>query len=795
MTKRTWAGLLCCASLAVCCGERVQGQGVAPPPAVSSKPPVSKPPSEVDVPKPVTDPRLAAIDHAVDRALMEGRLPGCVVVVGRREGVLFRKAYGFRAYAPDPEEMTLDTVFDLASLTKPVATASSIMVLVDRGRVGLDEPAARYVPEFGRAGKGAITLRHLLTHVSGLPVETPVRDFQEGREVALGRIYDLVPRAAPGQAFVYSDVGFLVLEEVIKRVTGQDVAVFAAENVFRPLGMVETGFLPGPELRARAAVTEQRDGVWMRGQVHDPRAFYLGGVAGHAGLFSTAEDLTRYARALLAEGDTAAWSARTQLAFLAPHDVPGAIRALGWDVRSAYSGNRGEGWSPRAVGHGGYTGTVLWVDPERDWFVIVLSNRVHPEGRGNVNALAGRIGTVVAQALESGSGLGGGVGGRGVWAGIDVLRAEGFRRLRGAKVGLVTNAAGRARDGRTTVELLAQAEGVRLEALFSPEHGMGGDREGRIDGGKDAKTGLPVYSLYGRGEEGLEPSAESLASIDTLVVDLQDVGVRFYTYASTLRHAMAAAARHRVRVVVLDRPNPIDGVDVAGPVLTPVPKSFVNENALPVRHGMTLGELSLLFNAEHHMGAPLEVVTMKGWQRADYFDRTGLAWTPPSPNLRTVAQTVLYPAVGLLESTNLSVGRGTDTPFEILGAPWIDGPALASALRAAGIAGLTFRPVSFTPKTAIYAGQRCGGVRVTVSNRAAFEPARAWLGMAMTLHTLHPKEWHFADLDKMLADRTILEAMEAKRSPAEIEALWAAGLRAFKAKREKYLLYGNASTP
>ncbi|WP_394847781.1 DUF1343 domain-containing protein [Pendulispora brunnea] len=786
------AGLVACAGLAVCGGERAGSPPPSAPLVLREKEPKPAPaPAEAAI-APIADARLGAIDHAVDLALMEGRFPGCVVVVGRRDKVLFRHAYGFRAYAPEPEEMTLDTVFDLASLTKPMATASSIMVLVDRGLVALDEPAARYVPEFGRAGKGAITVRQLLTHVSGLPVETPLRDFELGRAVAMERIYDLVPRVPPGQAFVYSDVGFLVLEEIVKRVSGQELSTFAASNVFRPLGMTQTDFQPAPALRPRAVVTEQRNGEWMRGEVHDPRAYLLGGVAGHAGLFSTAEDLTRYAQAMLGEGELDGrriWSPRTAQQFMAPHDVPGGIRALGWDVKSSYSGSRGEGWSPRSIGHGGYTGTVLWIDPEQDLFVIVLSNRVHPEGKGNINLLAGRIGTLAARALSPGEGEPV-PNARGIVStGIDVLRAEQFRRLRGAKIGLVTNAAGKARDGRSTVEVLAAAPDVKLVALFTPEHGLGSDREGKIGDGRDPKSGLPVYSLYGRGENGFEPSAESLATIDTFVVDLQDAGVRFYTYASTLRHLMQAAAKHHVRVVVLDRPNPIDGVDVAGPVLVPVAKSFVNESALPVRHGMTMGELALLFNAEDHAGTPLEVVPMRGWRRGDYFDKTGLAWTPPSPNLRSVTETVLYPAVGLLEGTNLSVGRGTEMPFEVIGAPWIDGNALANALRAANVPGVTFAPVSFTPRQAVYTGQRCGGVRLTVRQRASFEPVHAGLAIAAALRALYPKEWHFGDLDKLVADRRVLEALDARRPLGEVEAIWAGELEAFKAKRAKYLLY------
>jgi len=820
---KQWAGLSVCASLAVCGGERVRvaDSSKASLTSIASRTPAARtmkrdaragttaerpwlgdedPREHTEPLLPIDDSRLEMVHSLVYRALGEGKAPGAVVVIGRKDRVLFRRAYGYRAVAPEPEEMTLDTVFDLASMTKPVATASSVMVLVERGVLSLDEPVARYVPEFARGGKGAITLRHLMTHVSGLPAETPMREFTVGRDAAMAKIYDLVPRTAPGQAFAYSDVGFLVLEEVVRRTSTQGLGEFAMDNVFAPLGMYETTFLPGPGLKRRAVVTEQRDGEWIRGEVHDPRAYYLGGVAGHAGLFSTPADMTRFAQAMLAEGqsgDHRVFSPRTAMQFTAPHDVPGGIRAPGWDVQSVYSGNRGDGWSPRAYGHGGYTGTVLWVDPEQDLFVLFLSNRVHPEGKGNINPLAGKIGTVAARALTGMPTATWCTEPKEVETGIDVLRAEDFRRLKGSKVGLLTNAGGRAKNGTSTIDAFARAPNVKLLALFSPEHGLGSDREGKIADGKDPRTGLPVYSLYGSansgGGDGFGPSAESLAGIDTLVVDLQDVGVRFYTYASTLRRLMEIAAERHLRIVVLDRPNPIDGTDVSGPVLSAASKTFVNHFPLPVRHGMTMGELAELFNADGHLGVALEVVRMRGWRRSDYFDETGLKWMSPSPNLRKVEQTVLYPAVGLLEGTNLSVGRGTETPFEVVGAPFIDGPQLAAALRGAGVAGVTFAPTTFTPKSTVYSGEKCGGVRITVTNRNLFEPVRTGLAMAAVLRNLYAKDWHFADVNKLVADRRVLDAIEAKRPLSEVELLWQPELRAFMAKREKYLLY--ASTP
>src|SRR5258706_2906491 len=346
------------------------------------------------------EPTLDDIDPLVAAAIAESKLPGCVVTIGRRDRTPFRKAYGSREVEPVHVQMTEDSVFDLASLTKPIATATSIMILADRNKLKLDDPVAKYVPEFGKHGKASITIRHLLTHVSGLPAETTLDDYRYGRAEAIRRISALEPRAAPGVKFIYSDIGYIILEEVVARVSGRDLGKFSAESIFRPLGMTETGYLPPLELRRRAAPTEIRDGAWIVGEVHDPRAFRLGGISGNAGLFSTAGDMSRYAQAILGEGELDGeriLSKESVRAMFAPHDVPGGIRAIGWDVQTSFSVNRGDAMSRRAIGHGGFTGTVLWVDPASDLFVLFLSNRVHPEGKGATNALAGQIGTIAGR--------------------------------------------------------------------------------------------------------------------------------------------------------------------------------------------------------------------------------------------------------------------------------------------------------------------------------------------------------------------------------------------------------------
>jgi uncharacterized protein YbbC (DUF1343 family) len=751
---------------------------------------------------------LAGIDRLVGDALSQGKLPGCVVVVGRKGGILYQKAFGWRALLPEKEPMTEDTIFDLASLTKPIATATSIMLLLEHGKVDLDASAASYVPAFDSHGKGALTLRHLLTHVSGLPAETPLRDYEHGRGEAVRRIATLSLRAQPGEKFAYSDVGFMVLEEVIRKVTGTDLASFATASIFRPLGMNETRFLPLPQERGRIAPTEQRKGSWMRGEVHDPRAFRLGGIAGNAGLFSTAHDLARYARMLLGMGaldGTRILADTTVAKMLAPHDVPGGIRALGWDMQSAFSANRGSSFSRRAVGHGGYTGTSLWIDPQKDIFVLFLSNRLHPDGKGSINALAGAIATLAgtlgarpSTAAEQAS-LDQGP----VLVGIDALAAADFAPLRGGRLALLTNDGARTRDGTRTTDRLAAQHGLTVVALMSPEHGLSAKRDERIQDGIDAKTRLPVYSLYGGShDQRCKDAGENRSAgrqivlptgIDTVVIDLPDVGARFYTYAATMHETMMAAAKRNVRVVVLDRPNPINGIDVAGPMLKATEHSTVNHHPLPVRHGLTMGELAELINAEDHLGARLEVVGMPNYDRRLYFDETGLTWWPPSPNLPTMKAVLLYPGVALVEGTNVSVGRGTESPFEVVGAPWIDGPRLAAEMAQTGLAGISFTATAFTPnaipRVNRYAGKRCQGIRLRVEDRAVFEPVRTGIAIALALRKLHPKEWDASRLHKMIGDPAITTAILKARPLDYVEALFQEDLGAFRSKRLKYLLY------
>lgn len=345
--------------------------------------------------------RLGAIRPEATAALEAGEFAGCVVAIGRSSGLVYLDAIGDRQVDPERAPMRADTVFDLASLTKPVATATSVIVLVERGRVRLSHRVTDYLPDLKGEGTADVTVDHLLTHAAGYIPDNALADYQDGPDEAWRRLLALPVEAAPGTRFRYSDVGFELLGLLVERVDGRPLDRFAAEEVFAPLGMGETGYLPPPELRARAAASEHRDGRMLVGEVHDPRAALLGGVAGHAGLFSTAEDLATYATAMLTPGsaDRVLRSAGVR-EMIRPRDVAGQLRGAGWDVRSAYSTNRGDFFSDRAFGHGGFTGTAMWIDPELDLYVIFLSNRLHPDGSGSVNDLAGRIGTIAAAAIR-----------------------------------------------------------------------------------------------------------------------------------------------------------------------------------------------------------------------------------------------------------------------------------------------------------------------------------------------------------------------------------------------------------
>jgi len=762
-----------------------------------------------------TSTRLNGLDSIVQQAIEDGQIPGAVLLVWHDGQVVYRKAFGHRSLEPRRELMTTDTIFDLASLTKVVATTTAVMQLVQKGEVRDNDPVAKYIPEFAQNDKDEITVRELLTHFSGLREDVDLNPPWEGKEAALRLAYAEKPIFAPGSRFLYSDTNFIVLGALVERVSGMTLDQYCQKNIFTPLGMTHTRFLPPRSWLPKIAPTEfDEQDKMLRGVVHDPRARRMGGVAGHAGVFSTADDLSKFAQFLLNGGPVLSSSMIEKMT--TPEQPPTAqvLRGFGWDIDSPFSSNRGELLPVGSFGHTGFTGTSMWIDPTTHTFIILLTNAVHPRGKGSAVALRTKIATAVvanlpvsvtekdelrwksitgyneaqtaARRIANRNGS--------VQAGIDVLEAHNFDLLRGAagkkKIGLLTNQTGIDSAGRRTIDVLAQAPDLSLEAIFSPEHGVAGTLDTTdISNSKDAATGVPVYSVYGATDAARRPSPDTLKTLDAVVIDIQDAGVRFYTYESTLGYFLEGAAKAGIEVIVLDRPNPITGSFVQGPIPDPGQESFTNYFALPVRHGMTMGELAKMFNAERGINARLQVVPMEGWMRGDWFDSTGLAWVNPSPNLRSLTEATLYPGVALVEGTNVSVGRGTDTPFELVGAPWVNSRELAQFLNTRDIAGARFVAATWTPTSSTYTGQNCQGVNIVVVDRNSFDGPELGIELASALHKLYPQQFHLEKMNDLLVNQATYEGILAGQDPRRIALEWQGALEKFHAMREKYLLY------
>jgi len=769
------------------------------------------------------DSRLIVLDPIVDEAIAQRQIPGAVLIVGHDGRVVYRKAYGSRALEPRREAMTLDTAFDCASLTKVVATTTAIMQLWEQGKFRMNDPVAKYLPDFAQNGKQDITIRQLLVHYSGLPEDLDLARKWEGKDTAYRMAFAVAPDRSPGSSFLYSDINFVVLGALVEQLSGESLDEYAAKHVFAPLGMKETRFLPPASWEPRIAPTEEDENHHLlRGVVHDPTARRMGGVAGHAGVFSTGDDLAIFAQALL-DGGRGALTAATVAKMTAPQQpVNGTVlRGFGWDIDSPFSTNRGELLPVGSYGHTGFTGTSLWIDPTTKTYIVLLTNAVHmnvvpPKEKGSAVALRTKVATAVAAtlaldpaeaekmrlatvtgynemqsaarklAVRNGT----------VKTGIDVLEETKFAALHPSRggaprsIGLLTNQTGVDAQGRRTIDILANVPGLSLDAIFSPEHGVTGTLDTTdVKNAKDAATGITVYSVYGGSDAARRPPMDVLKRLDAVVIDLADAGVRFYTYETTTGYFLEAAAKAGIDVVVLDRPNPITGSFAQGPVSDAGRSNFTNYFSEPPRHGMTLGELAKMFNAEQHIGARLEVIPMEGWQRGDWFDSTGLAWVNPSPNLRDLTEATLYPGVALIEGTNVSVGRGTDTPFEVVGAPWIKGRELAAFLNGRAIQSVRFVPIVFTPSSSNFMGERCEGVNLMVQDRNTLDTPELGIELAAALHKLYPNDFKLERMADLLVNQSAFDALTAGEDPRRIAEDWQDRLNEFVHLREKYLLY------
>jgi uncharacterized protein YbbC (DUF1343 family)/CubicO group peptidase (beta-lactamase class C family) len=756
---------------------------------------------------------LEAMANVVRKAIAAKKLPGGVLWL-EHEGSSHHEPFGNRRVVPAAEPMTEDTIFDAASLTKVIATAPSIMKLAESRRLSLDAPVGTYLSEFAGLHRDEVKIRHLLTHTSGLAPVVP-RDFDwDGYATGIKLACAEPMMARPGVKWRYSDVNFILLGEIVRRVSGETLDVFAKNRLFDALGMDDTAFKPNPQNLPRIApTTVMEDATPLHGTVHDPIARRMDGVAGHAGLFTTAADLAKFARMMLAEGVLPSGRrlfARETIRAMTQVQTAAHIRArrgFGWDIDSPYAGPRGA-FPLGSYGHTGWTGTSIWIDPNSKSFLLFVSNRNHPTEKGTVSALRKDLANLIPNALpqidfdrfegtiaplnqsavaralrdfqntlEVGT----------VKNGIDVLIDNEFAPFEGLKIGLITNHTGLARDERKTIDLLHQAPNVELKALFSPEHGIRGSVDEAVGDEKDKKTGLKVYSLYQTDRR--KPNPDQLVGLDALVFDIQDIGCRFYTYVSTMGLCMEAAHEAGIKFFVLDRVNPIGGRTVQGPVLDGK-SSFIGFHPIPVRHGMTAGELAMMFKHDRKWESlSLEVIKVQNWKRGDYFDETGLPWINPSPNMRSIEAAVLYPGIGLLEFTNISVGRGTRIPFELVGAPYIEPHAFAAALNAEKLPGVEFLPVHYTPDASVFKDERCGGVKILLTDRNQCPSVRVGIAMARTLRRLYPEAWKMHNFNKLLIHQPTFDSVANLAATDDTLKLWAPQSQRFVLHRNEFLLY------
>jgi uncharacterized protein YbbC (DUF1343 family) len=588
----------------------------------------------------------------------------------------------------------------------------------------------------------------------------------------------------------------------------------------------------------------------LRGTVHDPTTRRMGGVAGHAGVFSTAADASKFCQALLdkllrnagtfplkqatlklaVSPQAPATAVLTATIFTPAGDpIKGvAERGLGWDINSAFSRPRG-GLFPIATaehlgsfGHTGFTGTGIWIDPTSDTYVILLANAIHPRGAPAISPLRGEVSTAVASAFGiDGTRIAAKVaaaarpaGQPGTDTGIDVLEESHFAELKAAaarhgghlRFALLTNQAGIDRNRNRTIDILLHADpALELTTLFTPEHGLSGRQDTeKLAAETDPETHLPVVSLYGPKPSDKHPTPAQLANLDAIVVDLQDIGVRFWTYEAVVGYFLEATACTNVELIVLDRPNPIGGLAVQGPVSQPSGNNYINYMPMPVRHGMTMGELARYYQSQTPMSCEvnsrkteipaLTIVPMQHWSRAAFFDDTQLPWTPPSPNMRSLSTAIPYPGVGLTEQTNISVGRGTETPYEHIGAAWMIHPnVLANALEARHIPGVRVTPTTLTVAETANKypghGQTIPGIHFEITDRVSFDSPEFGIELLSALHRLYPKDFHLELAKTLMANSDILAAIEAGTDPRTIAASWQAELDAFKARRAKALIY------
>lgn len=678
------------------------------------------------------------LQTALDAAVKEAGAPGAAALVGRGGEVLFRGASGHRQLRPGKRPATVDTLYDLASLTKVICTTTVIFQLRDAGKLDLDQPLGEHVP----LGWGAeVTFRHVLTHTAGLPPLLPgLKDKVKNLAGAVAEIAKVELRATPGSRRVYSDLGFITLAQIVELIERDTFDRICAKRIFEPIGLKNTGFNPPKVWREDCAATE--DCPWrkkiMVGEVHDENAYAVGGVSGHAGLFSNVDDLGRFCVALL-EDKVLPKATLDEIAKLT-HVPFYPWQALGWKVDPWAGGSEGHLASRQAIGHTGWTGTSMWIDRDSGHYAVLLSNTCHPSRDARDNPTLRKVfHRAVAAALYEKR--------ANVHTGIDRIPWNTFEDLAGKRTAVLTHLAAVDQLGRDTMAVLGLREGLAPRRIFTPEHGLRGAAEaGELVTGQQGTT--ETISLYG---EQKAPTPAQLADIDVFVVHLQDIGARYYTYIATMKACLEACAAAGKPVMVLDRPNPLGGEIIEGPLPGHTDK-LVCAVPTPVRHGLTIGEMAQFLQQSDPGLAKLSlnVLPLDGWRPALGWDATALPWVPPSPNMPSAETALIYVGTCLIEGTNLNEGRGTETPFQLLGAPWLDPERVLALLEHEAALGAALRPAQYTPRSLpgraakpAHMDTACQGIEIRVADLALLRPFRLACGLLRAIHEVHGEqlEW------------------------------------------------------
>jgi uncharacterized protein YbbC (DUF1343 family)/CubicO group peptidase (beta-lactamase class C family) len=675
--------------------------------------------------------REVLIKKAFREALKESKAPGGVLYVGTSDSVHLHVASGYRQTFPKTRPAKKDTLYDLASVTKVVGTATAIMQLKEQQKLSLDQPVTDFVP---LPELSQITLKHLLTHTSGLVAVERYFTSMTSLDAMLQRYAKEGIESLPDVEHLYSDVGYMLLGRVVEEASRESLEVYCQKNIFAPLEMNRTSYNPPKSWVANCAPTENDPwrGKLVHGEVHDENTWAVGGISGHAGIFSNAPDLAKFCRGLMTGKILKLDTLREMTTMNQKPLYP--WQGIGWQIDPWSTKKTGFLPSRAAFGHTGWTGTSIWMDVDTDLFVILLSNTCHPDREDRDNETLRRtVHTAIGKTFYTHTNT---------HSGLDRLVRENFKIIEDRRFALLTNHAAVDQHSRHILDVLGFVPDLQLKRLYSPEHGIRGQAEAgeKIEGQDSA---VPVTSLYGKQKA---PAPHELAEIDVFLIDLQDIGARYYTYMATMKACLEACAEADVPVVVLDRPNPVNGITLEGPIAENT-NSLVSSTAIPIRHGMTMGELAVWFqeNDLKRANLKLEINYLDNWQPKRMFDECTLPWIAPSPNMPDPDTALLYIGTCLIEGTNLNEGRGTETPFKILGAPWLDAQAVLKNISQKDHMGCRLEGQKYTP-TSIpgkatnpkYNDEECNGIRIHVEDPkkvSAFQLAVAILSAIQKTHS------------------------------------------------------------